>query len=171
MSLDNINPDERREELVQETEQAEEEAKQKQAAILESIKQGEEYQQSETEWVELGQARFKVETDIPGSINDVFDYYDHPEPEKRTRTRDLIHAMPDLVIAIDDPKEGLIRDDEIIVAVLMSMYQEYGTGMVEKVLEPLLEPAGENLEQRVDPSFRQKRSGTPDGFRDVRGSK
>lgn len=150
-----VNPEAKRQELIAETERAEREQNQKFANLIESVEQGEEYSPTETAYVDVGELTFEVETEIPGTVQDAMDYHDHPDPEKRTRTRDLVESLPDMIVGIDDPQEGRI-DGSDVREFFLAYYDARGTKMLSEVIEPILEPAGENLNQRVPDGFRSK---------------
>ena len=150
-----VNPDAKRQELIAETERAEREQNQKFANLIESVEKGEEYSPTETAYVDVGELTFEVETEIPGTVQDAMDYHDHPDPEKRTRTRDLVESLPHMIVGIDDPQEGRI-DGSDVREFLVAYYDARGTKMLSEVIEPILEPAGENLNQRVPDGFRSK---------------
>ena len=150
-----VNPDAQRQELIAETERAEREQNQKFANLIESVEKGEEYSPTETAYVDVGELTFEVETEIPGTVQDAMDYHDHPDPEKRTRTRDLVESLPDMIVGIDDPQEGRI-DGSDVREFLVAYYDARGTKMLSEVIEPILEPAGDNLNQRVPDGFRSK---------------
>ena len=150
-----VNPEAKRQELIAETERAEREQNQKFANLIESVEKGEEYSPTETAYVDVGELTFEVETEIPGTVQDAMDYHDHPDPEKRTRTRDLVESLPDMIVGIDDPQEGRIGGSDVR-EFLVAYYDARGTKMLSEVIEPILEPAGENLNQRVPDGFRSK---------------
>ena len=150
-----IDPEERRDELIRETKKAEQEQNEKFANLIESVEKGEEYSPTETAYVDVGELTFEVETEIPGTVQDAMDYHDHPDPEKRTRTRDLVESLPDMIVGIDDPQEGRI-DGSDVREFLVAYYDARGTKMLSEVIEPILEPAGDNLNQRVPDGFRSK---------------
>lgn len=150
-----IDPEERRDELIRETKKAEQEQTEKFANLIESVEKGEEYTPTETAYVDVGELTFEVETEIPGTVQDAMDYHDHPDPEQRTRTRDLVESLPDMIVGIDDPQEGRINGADIR-EFLVAYYDARGTKMLSEVIEPILEPAGENLNQRVPDGFRSK---------------
>ena len=150
-----VNPEAKRQELIAETERAEREQNQKFANLIESVEKGEEYSPTETAYVDVGELTFEVETEIPGTVQDAMDYHDHPDPEKRTRTRDLVESLPDMIVGIDDPQEGRI-DGSDVREFLVAYYDARGTKMLSEVIEPILEPAGDNLNQRVPDGFRSK---------------
>ena len=150
-----VNPEAKRQELIAETERAEREQNQKFANLIESVEKGEEYSPTETAYVDVGELTFEVETEIPGTVQDAMDYHDHPDPEKRTRTRDLVESLPDMIVGIDDPQEGRV-DGSDVREFLVAYYDARGTKMLSEVIEPILEPAGENLNQRVPDGFRSK---------------
>ena len=150
-----VNPDAKRQELIAETERAEREQNQKFANLIESVEKGEEYSPTETAYVDVGELTFEVETEIPGTVQDAMDYHDHPDPEKRTRTRDLVESLPDMIVGIDDPQEGRIAGSDVR-EFLVAYYDARGPKMLSEVIEPILEPAGDNLNQRVPDGFRPK---------------
>lgn len=154
-ALEDRDPEQERQELISETERAEREQKQKFANLIESVEQGEEYSPTETEYVDVGDLSFEVETEIPGTVQDALDYHDHPDPKERTRTRDLVMSLPDMIVGIDDPQEGRVEGGDI-QKFLLAYYDARGTKMLSEVIEPILEPAGENLNQRVPDGFRPK---------------
>jgi hypothetical protein len=149
-----VDPDAKREELINDANKAKQEQSDKFANLIESVEAGEEYSASATETVEIGELAAEVKTEIPGTVQDALDYHDHPDPEQRTRTRDLVHALPDIIVKLVDPQEGDITGDEI-EAFLVAYYDARGTEMLSEVIKPILEPAGENLNQRVPDGFRQ----------------
>ena len=149
-----VNPEAKRQELIAETERAEREQNQKFANLIESVEKGEEYSPTETAYVDVGELTFEVETEIPGTVQDAMDYHDHPDPEKRTRTRELVESLPDMIVGIDDPQEGRV-DGSDVQEFLVAYYDARGTKMLSEVIEPILEPASENLNQRVPDGFRR----------------
>ena len=75
MSLD-IDPDQKREELIKGAEEAEREAKAEQAEILNAVKNDEELTHDSYEWVQVGDAEFKVSTTLPGKVIDILQEFD-----------------------------------------------------------------------------------------------
>ena len=154
MEAPDIDPETKREELAQgaaEDKQRKEEAT---ASVLESVKEGVEYSESETEWVDLGDVSFEVKTDIPSDVRYVFEHSDHPDPEQRTRTGDFVDAMPQLIVRVDDPDAGVINDDDTIREIMRTFDREFDTmPFMEGILQPLLKPALDNMEGRLPDNF------------------
>jgi hypothetical protein len=162
-----IDPEAHKQKLIEEAEKADKERKARVGSIIQSVQEGEEYTETESEWVSVGEVDFEVLTTLPGKVQDIMEYHDHPDPEERTRTRDLIEEMPSLVLAIDDPQEGLIEDPVIVQEFFLEYYEVRGADVFEEIIEPLMQPARETMERRVPESFRGSTGGTRNGFRDV----
>ena len=160
-----VDPDAKRQELKDGAAKDKQRKQQTTAAVLESVKEGVEFSEQETEWVQLGDVDFEVETDIHSDVRYAFEHIDDPNPETKSRTSDLVAALPHMIVRIDDPQEGLITDAEIIADVLQAFDRELPTTkFLEHIVEPLLDPALSNMEQRVPSSFRgQERAGFRDG--------
>jgi hypothetical protein len=170
MSELDIDPEEEREELIQETEHAKRQAEQKQAEILDAVKQEEEITHDQTEWVELGEAEFEVKCEMPGEVTDTLENIDPDNPQNGPSMREVVDAVKHMVVMVRSGDLTMQTDSEIS-GFFDHYYDEHGTTVLQAAMTKLLEPALESQQGMVDQSFQGQRHGSNDGFRDGRRPK
>jgi hypothetical protein len=151
------DPDEQREQLLEETEAEARQYEQEQAELLEAVKNEEEFSHGGTEWVELGDVDLKVRTEMPGDVVDTMTEVAETEQSG---------AMPDLSQVVDAAAkmtEQITKGDVSwstqprIEDFWGAYYAEHGSTVVTTAVERVLEPALENMDGQVPQSFRNER--------------
>jgi len=149
----NIDPEKKRDELIADTKQAEKEAKQEQTAILEAVKNDEELTHDATEWVEIGDAEFKVKTTLAGDVVDILQAFDS----------DDMPPMNTIVDAAIQQTESIrtdatvISDAETIETFWRGYYDEHGTAAIDAIANRIMSPALEQAQEGVPQSFQGQR--------------
>jgi len=136
----NIDPEKKRDELIADTKQAENEAKQEQAAILEAVKNDEELTHESTEWVEIGDAEFKVKTTLAGDTLDIVEGFTADELPPMSSLVEAAALQTDSIRAGD----SLVTEETDIQAFWEAYYNEYGEAAIEAIQARILSPAMEN---------------------------
>lgn len=149
----NIDVDKKRDELIEQTKEAEQQAKAEQAAILEAVKNDEELTHDATEWVEIGDAEFKVKTTLAGDTLDIVEGFTADELPPMSSLVEAAVLQTDSIRA----GESLVTDDTDIKAFWEAYYNEYGEAAIEAIQARILSPAMEN--KGVDQSFQGERHG------------
>jgi len=152
-----IDPEEQEQKLIQEAEQAKRQEQQKQAEVLEAIKQDEEITHDKTEWVELGEAEFKVKVDPPGEVTDTLEALQSQDPDERPSLREVVDSVTLMVEVIRYADVSMTTQSEINGFFDM-YYDEHGPKVLESAMKRLLKPAIDGMEQMVPESFQGERS-------------
>lgn len=147
-----IDPDQKRKELIEETKQAEKEATAEQAAILEAVKNDEELSHNATKWVEIGDAEFKVKTTLSGDTLDIVESFTEDDLPPMSSLVDAAAKQTDS-IRVDDE---LVTDENNIMAFWEVYYDEYGEAAIEAIQARILAPAMDTNE--VNQSFQGERN-------------
>jgi len=150
---DIADPDARREQLIDDAKQAKREHQAEQNEILEAVKQDEELSHDGHEWVEIGEAEFRVKTELPGDVLDILEgYADAEQNDKAPEIRPLIDAAKHMTDVIRT--EGTTFETQAKINSFWDYYyQEHGSSVIQTAGERILGPALERQEQRVDTSF------------------
>ena len=146
-----IDPEAKREELIEDAEEAKAKQEQEFAAVLDAVREGEEFVQDETEWVEIGEAEFEVQTDLPGETLDLIQSLD--DDVEDMPIRELLDRAADQVETIRAGDQILHRQADID-AFFDYYYRERGLEVLAVAATRLFEPAINRTEQRVPKSFR-----------------
>ena len=170
INLSDIDPEERKTQLLQETEAAKRQAQQKQAELLEAVKQEKEITHDKTEWVDIGDARFEVRCEMPGEVMDTLETMNPDDPQSGPSMHEVVDSVKQMVKMIQYGDMTMATESEIS-AFFDMYYQEHGTTVLEVAMKRLLKPALNNQQEMVDQSFQGQQSRTPDGFRDGGRSK
>lgn len=149
MSLD-IDPESKREELIKGAEEAEREAKAEQAEILNAVKNDEELTHESYEWVQVGDAEFKVSTTLPGKVIDILQAFDG---EDMPPMENIIEAA---IIQTESIRTDntVVSDTDSIADFWSAYYEEYGSKTINVVANRILNPAIEETQEGVPKSFR-----------------
>lgn len=156
INLGDIDPEERKTQLLQETEAAKRQHEQEQAELLEAVKNDKELEHDSYEWVELGDAEIKVKSWLPGSVVNTLEQYAEAEQEGS------VPPVSDIVGAAITQTE-VIRSGDVswstdtqIQAFWESYYAEHGDTVLEVAVERILNPALDKRQGRVPDGFRKK---------------
>jgi hypothetical protein len=145
----NIDPEKKRDELIADTKEAEKQAKQEQAAILEAVKNDEELSHDATEWVEIGDAEFKVKTTLAGDVVDTLQAFDSDDMPPMNK---LVEAAITQTESIRTD-ETVITDADTIEAFWHGYYDEHGTSAIDAIANRIMSPALEQAQEGVPQSF------------------
>jgi len=152
------DPEEQREQLLEETEAEARQYEQEQAELLEAVKEGEEYEHDSYEWVELGTAEIKVKAWLPGDVIDTLEGLAEAEQDgNAARVSDVVDAaiaQTEVIRAGDVSWSTDVRIRDF----WEQYYEEHGDTVLEVAAEEILDPALENQQGRVPDGFRQQPS-------------
>lgn len=145
----NIDPEAKRKELIEETTKAEAEAHAEQAAILEAVKNDEELTHDATEWVEIGDAEFKVKTTLAGDVVDTLQAFNNEDMPPMNRIVDAAITQTESI----HTDGATITDTETIAAFWRGYYDEHGTAAIDAIANRIMSPALEQAQEGVPQSF------------------
>lgn len=151
MQVDNldIDPEQKRDELISDAQDAAGEAKAEQQAILEAVKNDEEVSHDTTEWVEVGDAEFKVRTTLSGRVLDILQAFEGDEMPPMDNIVEAAILQTEKIRTED----SVVTDPDTIESFWQSYYDEYGAATIDVVSERIIAPGVDN--HGVDQSFRR----------------
>jgi hypothetical protein len=151
ISLD-VDPDAKREELIEDAEKAKKEHEAEQAELLNAVKEDEELSHDGFEWVEIGEAEFRVSTELSGRVIDILQAFDASDEEDLPPIKHIVEAA---IIQTDVIRtEGTTWETEPKISEFWETYYNvHGSTVLETVSERILEPALEEQQERVPSSF------------------
>jgi hypothetical protein len=154
-----IDPDKRREELIEETEAAKRQHEQELTELTQAVKNDEELEHDQYDWVEVGDVEMKVKAWLPGDTMDTLEEYSEADESG---------SMPPIsdIVDIAISQTEVIRSGDVswskqsqIQAFWEKYYEEQGDTVLEVALNRVLDPALDKRQGRVPDGFRQKRDG------------
>lgn len=159
----NVDPVEKREELISDTEAAKRQAEQEQAELLEALEAEEEFEHRSYEWVEIGDVELKVKTWLPGDVNDTIQAYAEAE-----QSGDVPDFEPMIEAAKTQTEVVRTADvswstDAKISKFWDMYYSEHGSNVLLTVFDRVFDPAIDGIENKLPQSFQGQDGG---GFRD-----
>jgi hypothetical protein len=145
----NIDPAQKRDELIADTKEAEKQAKQEQAAILEAVKNDEELTHDSTEWVAIGDAEFKVKTTLAGDVVDILQAFDSDDMPPMNKIVDAAITQTESIRT----DATVITDTDTIAAFWRGYYDKHGTAAIDAIANRIMNPALEQAQEGVPQSF------------------
>jgi hypothetical protein len=88
-----VDPDAHREQLIADAEEAQADEDAEKAALLEAVKNDEEFTHGQTEWVELGDVELRVKAYFPGDTLDTVRQFSQAEEDSVPDFAGLIDAL------------------------------------------------------------------------------
>jgi hypothetical protein len=158
-----IDPEAHREELIADAEEIAADEDAEKQALLEAVKNDEEFEHGQTEWVQLGDVDLRVKAWFPGNTFDTVRGL--AEAEQNDEIPDF-HALLDSLAEITEVvrTSGVTWEETTrINDFWQAYYAEHGTNVIMIASERVLRPALDNMEQRAPQSFPGERHS--DGFR------
>jgi len=162
-----IDPEAKREELIEDAEQAKAERDQQYADLINAVQNDEELTHGGSEWVELGDAGFEVRTEMRGDVLDVLEQFNADDPSEQPSLRELIDAAKKQTVAIRF-EDIYLQDSNEIGAFFDEYYNAHGAKVVEAAIDRIFDPALESMDQMTPKSFQsEQRSGASNRAWDV----
>ena len=149
--LSHINPDAKKAELEQEAEHAKRQEQQKFAELMSAVENDEEITHDETEFVEVGDARFEVRCEMSGRAMDIMERFAN-ERKQSPSLKDVVDAAKDQTMMIQTGDIVLSQDSEISSFYDM-YYEEHGNNVLTVAMDRIFSPALESRTEKVPDSF------------------
>ena len=149
-----VDPDAHREQLIADADKAQAEADQEKQALLDAVKNDEEFAHGKTEWIELGDVELKVKAYFPGDTVDTVQNFSEIDDGEVPNFSELIVALADVTEVIR--KEGVTWEgDDKITEFWQAYYDEHGTNVILIATERVFGPAIDTMEAQAPQSFRR----------------
>ncbi len=148
-----VDPDAHREQLIADAEEAQADEDAEKAALLEAVKNDEEFTHGQTDWVELGDVELRVKAYFPGDTLDTVRQFSQAEEGSVPDFAGLIDALISVTEVVRT--EGVTwESDEQVSEFWDAYYSEHGTNVLLVATERVFAPAVDNMEARTPQSFR-----------------
>jgi len=145
------DPEEQREQLLEETEAEARQYEQEQAELLEAVKNEEEFSHGGTEWVELGDVDLKVKTEMPGKVVDTIREFVNSD-DKLPDFAEVVGAAAVMTEQISTGDVSWATEPRI-EDFWSAYYDEHGTTVIKAALERVFKPAMREASGKVDSQF------------------
>jgi len=149
--LSHIDPEAKKAELEQDAEHAKRQAQQKFAELMSAVENDEEIQHDETDFVEVGDARFEVRCEMSGRAMDIMERFANDRKQSPS-LKDVVDAAKEQTVLIQSGDTILSQDSEISGFYDM-YYEEHGNNVLRVAMDRIFTPALESRQEKVPDSF------------------